>query len=164
MADSKSTCNTDVHSIFRRANRFIAEISKAQSSNISQTTPFDIVRVKSYVASMRSFLNHIVNQPWLDLPETGPMPIALPGEEPLPRMENESSYDVCLLFAMLRDETANSQSSRLPTNLIKFDYDRAVKILDKIDSMLAYINASEPLDLPESSPREVLTGPGATGI
>jgi hypothetical protein len=165
MADSKKeTCNTDIHSICRRVNRFIAEVNKSQSSGISQTMPFDVSRIQSYVKSLRSYMTHIVAQPLLDLPETGPQAIPLPADEPMPRVENESAYDLCMLFSLMRDELANSQSSRLSTNLGKFDYDRAVKILDKVDSLLAYIAAAEPLDLPESSPRESSSGMGSTGI
>lgn len=165
MAESKKvTCNTDIHSICRRINRFIAEITKSQSSGVSQHMPFDITRITSYVKSLRSYIAHVVGQPLLDLPETGPEEIPLPPDEPLPHIENESAYDICLLFTMLRDELAHSNSSRLSTNLHQFDYQRGTKILDKIDSMLVYIATAEPLDLPESSPREAMTGHGATGI
>lgn len=164
MAEAKQTCNIDVHSLVRRINRFIAEINKSQSSGISQSMPFDITRVNSYIKSLRAIMAHYVAQPLLDLPETGPQWIPLPADEPMPRVENESAYDLCMLLSIMRDELANSQSSRLSTNLIKFDYDRANAVLAKMDSMIAYISAAEPLDLPESSPRESMSGVGAQGI
>jgi hypothetical protein len=164
MADVKQTCNTDIHSLCRRINRFIAEVNKSQSSGISATMPFDITRVQSYLKSLTSFMSYIVSQPLLDLPETGPQWIDLPKDEPMPRVENESAYDICQLLSVMRDELANSQSSRLSTNLVKFDYDRATAVVAKIQNMLGYIAAAEPLDLPESSPREAMSGPGATGI
>lgn len=159
------TCNTDVFSLIRRINRFIFEVVKSQSSGISQTMPFDIARVKSYTASLRSFIAWVVAQPLLDLPETGPQWITLPKSPEIPDIENESAYDICVLFELLRDELANSQSARLSTNLMKFDHDRAQAIIQKIDNLVdQYIAVAEPLDLPESSPMHDVSGPGRQGI
>jgi hypothetical protein len=90
--------------------------------------------------------------------------MALPENPVLPTLENESAADVIQLIEIARDEVANSQSSRMPTNLIKFDYDRQVSYLQKIRNLLAYIANQEPLDLPESSPQVAVTGPGARGV
>jgi hypothetical protein len=159
------TCNTDIFSLVRRINRFIVEVLKSQSSGISQTMPFDVARVKSYTASLRSFIAWIVAQPLLDLPETGPQWINLPKSPEIPNMENESAYDICVLFELLRDELANSQSARLSTNMMQFDHNRAQALIQKIDNLVdQYIAIAEPLDLPESSPSQLMTGPGSQGI
>lgn len=164
MADKAITMNTDVFSLVRRINRFIVEILKSQSSGVSQTMPFDITRVKSYTNSLRAFIGWVVAQPLLDLPETGPQPMDLPAPPVIPALENESAYDLCVLFEILREELSNSQSTRLPTNLIRYDHDRALAIINKIEAFVdTYIGLAEPLDLPESSPMHSMTGKGNLG-
>ena len=161
----KSTYNTDVFSLVRRINRFIVEVLKSQSSGISQTMPFDVSRVLSYTASVRSFVAWVVAQPLLDLPETGPSEMALPNSPDIPSLENESAYDICMMFEIMRDEIANSQSSRMSTNLMKYDHDRLMAIVVKIENFVStYINVAEPLDLPESSPMVAMTGKGIQGV
>jgi hypothetical protein len=113
---------------------------------------------------MQQFQAWIVGQPRLDCPETGPIEMDLPTSPVLPLMENESMQDVVNLIEIARDELANSQSSRMPTNMIKFDYDRQQSYLEKIKQLMAYIQATEPLDLPESSPMFDVTGPGKLGV
>jgi hypothetical protein len=159
-----STFNIDVHSIHRRYNRMLVEITKSQSSGISQTMPFDVVRIESYVNAMNQFIDFVVGQPLLDCPETGPTEIALQANPAVPYIENESAYDVMQLIQIARDEIAASQSSRIPTNLVSFDYQRQKSYLQKITNLLAYVKNAEPLDLPESSPSQAMTGPGHLGV
>jgi|OpeIllAssembly_1097287.scaffolds.fasta_scaffold17393_4 hypothetical protein len=159
-----TTFNIDVHSVVRRYNRLLFEVSKAQSSGVSFTNPFDVNRLLSYIGSMRNFQSWIVSQPLLDCPETGPTEMDLPENPKMPMLENESMMDVINLIEIARDEISNSQSARMPTNLIKFDYDRQQSYLAKVEQLLTYIAASEPLDLPESSPMADVTGPGRMGV
>lgn len=164
MADANFTYNSDIFSLARRLNRFIEELVKSQSSGVSQTMPFDVTRVKSYLDSIEAFAAWVVAQPLLDLPETGPQKMELPTAPDLPPLENESVYDIVVLLDILRDELTNSQSSRLSSNLIKYDFLRFKDTVQKIRNLISYIEASEPLDLPESSPRQEMTGAGRTGI
>lgn len=161
---ASSTYNTDVHSIVRRYNRMIVEALKSQSSGVSFTNPFDVARMRSYIAAMRAFQAFIVSQPLLDCPETGPTEIPLPDNPAIPMIENESAYDVVQLIEIARDEVANSQSGRMPTNLLGFDYERQTSYLDKISKLLDYVDQAEPLDLPESSPMQAVSGPGQLGV
>ena len=158
------TYNTDVHSIVRRYNRMLVEVNKSQSSGVSFTNPFDVARLTSYVNAMKAYQAFVVAQPLLDCPETGPTEIALPASPPLPVIENESAYDAIQLIEIARDEIAASQSSRMPTNLLSFDYERQTSYLDKVLRLLTYVAQSEPLDLPESSPMADVSGPGRTGV
>lgn len=161
----KTTYNTDVWSLVRRVNRFITEVVKSQSSGISQTMPFDVARVLSYTAAIRSFVAWVVAQPLLDLPETGPQEMPLPDSPVIPPMENESAFDICMLLEIARDELANSQSARMATNLIKYDHDRLLAIVTKLENFVqTYIGVAEPLDLPESSPMQAVTGSGRQGV
>jgi len=159
-----TTYNLDVLSLARRYNRVIVEVTKAQSSNVSQSMPFDVTRLKSYVASLRAYLNLVASLPLLDCPETGPTEVALPTNPPIQDIENESSYGILTMLDVARDELTSSQSARLPTGLQKFDLDRQLSYLARIDSVLAYVSEQEPLDLPESSPMVAISGPGHTGV
>lgn len=159
-----STYNTDIHSIVRRYNRMIVEALKSQSSGVSFTMPFDTNRMRAYIAAMKAYQAFVVGQPLLDCPETGPTELPLPPNPEIPMIENESAYDVCQLIEIARDELTNSQSSRMPTNMISFDYDRQTSYLDKIGTLLDYVGTSEPLDLPESSPMAGVSGPGQRGV
>lgn len=162
--DTTRVCNTDVFSLHRRINRFMFELIKSQSSGVSQTMGFDTERVLKYLASIKALMTWITSQPLLDLPETGPQPVMLLENTPVTNMENESVYDLVMLFSLLRDELANSQSARLSTGLLKYDHDRALAIVTKMELFVtAYIGVSEPLDLPESSPMVASTGPGRVG-
>jgi len=159
-----TTFNIDVASCVRRYNRMIVETLKSQSSGVSLTLPFDVARMRSYVAAMKDFQSFVVSQPLLDCPETGPTEVPLQASPVTSYIENESGYDIIELLQIARDELANSQSSRLPTNFLKFDYDRQTSYLNKINALLDYVNKSEPLDLPESSPTSPVSGKGNQGV
>ena len=159
-----TTYNTDVHSVSRRYNRILTEMLKSQSSGVSQTMPFDLTRIRSYLASMRRYIDFIKGEPLLDCPETGPSEIPLPAKPVITPLENDSVWDIINLITIARDELENSQSSRLPTNLVRFDYERQLAYLQKIINLVDYVTVAEPLDLPESSPSQLVTGPGQLGV
>jgi len=162
---SNITYNTDIDGLVRRINRFITEIFLAQSSGLSKTASFDVARMSSYTKAIRQYVAWVVSVPLLDLPETGPRPISLPTAPVIPVMENESMYDVAVLIEMARDELINSQSSRMSSNLVKFDQARLIAILDKVDNFITgFITTVDPLDLPESSPMAEMTGSGLIGV
>ena len=163
-SSAKTTYNIDVCSIVRRWNRIIMELNKSQSSGISQMMPFDITRLVSYLGAMTQFQAFIVSQPLLDCPETGPTEMPLPSDPVVAETENESVFDAIQLAIIARDEMKNSQSARIPTNLVKFDYERQQNYLAKLTNLVAYIQAAEPLDLPETSPSMAVTGPGNMGV
>lgn len=167
MTDTKlnKTCNTDIYGFVARGNRFIMEIAKAQSSGVSGTIPFDVERAKSYVSGLRKYVAYFTAQPLLDLPKTGPTEIDLPVKAVIPRMENDSSYDLCTLISLAVDEISDSESSRLPTNLLSFDKIRVTALLDRMDNFIDnFIIVVNPLDTPETSPSVPSTGQGVRGI
>ncbi len=82
-----------------------------------------------------------------------------------PNVENEGVNQTIRLMTALRIELVHSQSARLAARLQPFDSARFVAIVDKIESWLAdYIEQATPLDMPESSPEEPLSGPGNSGV
>lgn len=157
--------NQDIVGLFDRINRFIEELIKSVSSGLSLTNSFDQARLAIYLDAIDRYHEWVKAQPHLDLPETAPQPFILEANPIIPNVENESINDVIRLLVAARDELINSQSARLPAQMLVFDSVRLTAIIEKIRRLLEdYIAVTEPLDLPESSPREVVTGPGRTGV
>ena len=159
------TYNTDVVGVYRRINRFITEVMHQVSSNLSEVNQFDYARIQSYLDAVRAYGAHIQADPELDLPETSPRLYQLDEPPVVPKIENESLADMIRLMELMRDELINSQSGRRSAKLVSFDYVRLLQVLDKCDRFMAdYIATVTPLDLPESSPRAMMTPEGKKGI
>ena len=157
--------NHDIAGMYRRLNRFLVEIIKSVSSGGSQTNSFDQGRIAQYIGAIRSYHAWVMAQPQLDLPETAPRLMALAPTPEVPDIENESLWDVCNLLALARDELVNSQSARNASGLMSFDSNRFTAVVDKIENLLVeYIGQVTPLDLPESSPSQAMTGAGRVGV
>ena len=162
MAD---TLNTDVVGLNERIRRFLMEVMKSASANSSQVKEADLSRLKSYLSSLRSYLDHVSREPELDLPETNPKVYTLKPLPALADIENESLADCCRLLELSREELVHSQSARLASGIIAFDKDRQVKIIEKAERFIKdYIEVVTPLDLPESSPMDPITPHGKLGI
>ena len=157
--------NHDVSGMLRRMDRFMFELVKSVSSSLHQTNAFDQARLTQYIGAMRSYRNWVVAQPQLDLPETSPRLIEVAEEPAIPELENESLYDVVTMLSIARSELINSQSARQSSGFVSFDDNRVMAIVDKVERLLIdYIQVTTPLDLPESSPLNAVTGSGRTGV
>ena len=153
--------NHDIYGLVRRINRFIVELVKAASANVSEITGHDQRRLVSYLDALKAYKAWIVGQPVLDLPETHPQDYDVPPNPVVPTLENESVADVVNLLCKLRDELIASQSARYASTMLSHDAVRFDAIIAKVESFLSdYVGTATPLDLPESSPRAELTGPG----
>lgn len=159
------TLNTDVVGLNERYIRFLLEIMKCASANTSAVKSADIGRLKSYLSSMRSYLDHVASEPEMDLPETNPKVYELRALPALDSIENESLSDCCRLIELCREEIVNSQTARLASGIIHFDKIRQEKIIEKAERFIKdYIEVVTPLDLPETSPMEPTTPKGQLGI
>lgn len=157
--------NHDVVGAYNRINRFIEEMVKSVSGGVSQMNSFDVVRLKSYLDAVDRHHDWVVAQPQLDLPETAPRAYALEVPPATPDVENEDVNDLVRLFVLTRDELTNSQSSRQGSGFIGFDSVRLRAIITKARAFLtSYVEVVQPLDLPESSPKELVSGPGHGGV
>ena len=157
--------NHDVAGMCRRINSFIIEMQKSVSGGVSDMNEFDQARLQKYLDSVRAYRNWVVDQPHLDLPETHPRTIEIGPDPESPDVENEAVRDVVYLMELCRDELVNSQSARIPAGFIIFDDARAMSLVEKCQRFLDdYIKLVQPIDMPESSPSQPLTGAGATGI
>src|SRR4030042_5869258 len=86
-----TTRNHDVLGIYTRMNRFIEEVQLSVSSATSQMNEFDQTRLQSYINSVNGYLDYVVGQPQLDLPETSPREYKF---EPIPEEKDTESEEV----------------------------------------------------------------------
>jgi hypothetical protein len=159
------TLNLDVVGIYDRINRFIREIQKSASANVSMTSEYDLARAKTYLSTLRFLVDHVDSQPQLDLPETNPQAYALMEAPVLQDIENENCKHLCLMLATCREELLMSQSSRMSTGFVPFDKTRMLNIVQKCESYISnFVEKATPIDLPESSPRAPVQGSGLNGL
>lgn len=166
MADATQVVyNHDIVGIQTRLNRFITEMYNSVSNGTSQTNTFDQVRLSSYLDAIDGYHAWVLGQPHLDLPETSPRAYALEANPVIADIENEDLADVIRMLQISRDEIVNSQSARDAAGLNKFDSARLSSIVAKVRAFLtSYMTKVSPLDLPESSPQDPLSGPGKLGV
>lgn len=156
--------NHDIASLVKRLRRFNQELHKSVSSGVSEMNNADKGRITSYLTSAKALKSWVVAQPELDLPESSPAAEEI-GDTP--SFEEPENLDVAMIMQLLRTleiELVNSQSARKPAGLTVHDAGRFDTIVAKVESFLADFVEGENLDLPESSPREEMTGPGRTGV
>lgn len=157
--------NMDVAGIIRRLRRFRYETVKAVSSSLANVSEADFARAKSYLEALTKYLNWIVAQPQLDLPESSPREIDLGEPEALTLPENEALVDLMNLYDVFEIEIGHSQSARQSTGIISHDEVRIRALIEKMNRFLDdYVAEVLPLDLPESAPLRPVTGEGRTGI
>lgn len=167
MAETMETYNHDCAGVLRRVHRFTYELYKSVSSSGAFVNAFDQSRWGQYLDAIDSYLDHVVAQPQIDAPESHPRKITvdlLPDED-ISGVENESIVDAMYYLKLACIEVANSQSSRMAAGLLPFDEARCRALVAKSRNLLTqYVSSVQPLDLPESSPAKVMSGPGRTGI
>lgn len=167
MAEVTFVYNMDVSGVARRLNRFISELIRSVSSGTSQVNGFDHQRALSYISATEVYIDHVVAQPQLDLPETHPraFPVEPKVEWSINDIENESVIDLVQMLEITREEIINGQSARLPAGLISFDETRVRAVLAKANAFLTgYVSNVTPIDLPESSPMRDMVLPGRGGV
>ena len=158
------TFNINIQSMYARCNDFIVEALHCNSANIAQMMPADAARFSARIAAMRSYINdYVVVVPMLDMVKTGQTAKQLDASPIMVEVENQTIMELANAVRDFRDELANSQSTRLPNNLMKFDTERANNMLTKLDQLLAYDAKAEPLDSPASTPDELMAGKGNIG-
>jgi hypothetical protein len=157
--------NHDIVSLIRRMRRFEIELEKSVSSGISELSKFDLDRLASYIKTIKEFKGYSVAQPELDLPESSPLEIDLGEMNELKDVENDDIAFMLNLFRIFKIELVNSQSARRSAGLISHDSVRVDSYIQKLEDFISkFVEATNPLDLPESSPMVQSSGAGNTGI
>lgn len=167
-ADSKfpaGVFNVDVTYLCDKIARYSIEVMKSVSSNLAFTNEFDMARMLKYLDDVDAAVTYVQAQPQLDMPESHPMMHPI---EPFPTVVDMESDELDHVVRLLRAgyiELANSQSARMPAGLLPFDGGRVSALVQKNRNWLTqYVQKRQPMDLPESSPQEPMTGDGRPGV
>ncbi len=156
--------NHDIVGQYDRINRAIFETLHSASAGTVAYSEADITRQEQYTSDLLSKHDHIMGEPELDLPETHPRPYELRPTPTVVHVENDGSNDLVRLYELTRDELINCQSARTSSSLASFDADRFENSVKKIQHEIDYIKEVQPIDLPESIPKEPLKGSGRKGV
>lgn len=157
--------NMDIAGLVRRIRRFKYEVNKCVSAALMHTTQADVDRFTSYLNALMTYFDWMVSQPQQDLPEWHPKDIDLGEAESLPVPENEALADLTVQLEGLEYEVGYSQSARMHTSIMAHDEKRFRDITTKIgDFIRDYIEVIQPLDMPESTPKREMTGPGRRSV
>lgn len=157
--------NLDVVYINDKLCRYAGEVMKSVSSNLAHVNEFDMARALKYLGDLDAAVSYVLAQPQLDMPETHPRAHSLQAFPEIPNMENDELDHVVRLLNASRLELINSQSSRMAAGFLPFDAARVTALVEKNRQWLTtYVAARSPMDLPETSPQQLITGPGAGGV
>ena len=160
------TNNHDVAGLVRRLDRALVEVTKSASSTISGTLPADNIRLKAYIAQIRSYRGWMSGEPFMDTPATTPLYIEVPCFGQVLAMDNDSAWDVAQLIDTAILELQSADSGRISNGFpVKEDGARLDATVTRIEKLLLlHMEKVEPIDYPESSPRFASTGQGNTGL
>jgi hypothetical protein len=156
--------NMDIVTLYNMANRTILEIQKSSSESSTGFHPQDITRVKSYSDALQTFKSWVVDQPRQDHPETHPNLITLEVPQGYLKGENDALNQLQRMVIAMRNELIMSASAGFTSWIETHDAERFDEYMAKYDSLVTnYIEEIQPLDTPESSPRDPSQGPGRRG-
>lgn len=166
MAEETSVSyNLDVLYCNDKICRYAGELIKSVSSGVAHVNSFDMARALKYLDDLDAAVAYVLGQPQLDMPETHPRARALQPMPAIPPMENDELDHAVRLLESARIELINSQSSRMAAGLLPFDAARVNALVEKNRQWLTtFVAARAPMDLPETSPQELMTGSGSSGV
>lgn len=157
--------NLDVVYINDKMCRYAGEVIKAVSANLAHVNAFDMTRALKYLDDLDAAVAYVLAQPQLDMPETHPRERKLQPFPEVPNMENDELDHTVRLLEAARLEIINSQSGRMAAGLLPFDAAHVTALVAKNRAWLtAFVSARSPMDLPETSPQQLITGPGVGGV
>jgi hypothetical protein len=157
--------NIDIVYIADKIARYTYEVIKSVSANLAATNEFDMARMLRYLDDVDAAVTYILKQPQLDMPESHPVLHPIEALPEVPDMESDELDHVVRLLRAGYIEAVNSQSARMPAGLQPFDARRVSALVAKTRQWLTeYVKERQPMDLPESSPQEPMTGAGRPGV
>ena len=163
--------NVDLVGIIERIDEANYEMLLSQSSGLTAFRVADRARIEAYLNRAESLFTWIIGQPEVDSPQTHPIlyPISYlsnkmdgpDGKAIIHDPENKGLRDCVRMMRVWMAEMSRSASRRMPNGISKPDQDRFTSHLDKIRKYLTdYIDATQPVDLPETNPSSALSGQG----
>lgn len=157
--------NLDVVYLNDKLCRYAGEVIKAVSANLAHVNSFDMTRALKYLDDIDAAVKYVLDQPQLDMPETHPRERKLQAFPEVPNMENDELDHTVRLLEAARIELINSQSGRLAAGLLPFDAARVTALVAKNRQWLTtFVSERSPMDLPETSPQQLMTGHGSGGV
>ena len=157
--------NHDVASLSQMLQRIGMEVHKSTSSNASFINEHDFDRTMSYLDWLSKKLDWIAERPLMDLPESAPTIWNVDTPKQYDLVENEACNDILRLVFISLEEIQNSQSARLASGLIAPDLRRFRDVIQKLyDFMNNFVESTNPIDLPESSPQRLSISHGHRGV
>lgn len=167
MADTETVTayNLDVVYVNDKLCRYAGEVIKSVSSSVAHVNDFDMARALKYLGDIDAAVSYVLSLPQLDMPESHPTAYKLQPMPEMPDMENDELDHMVRLLNAARRELINSQSSRMAAGFLPFDAGRVTALVAKARQWLTeYVGARAPMDLPETSPQELITGAGRGGV
>lgn len=157
--------NLDVTYLADKIARYAGEVQFSVSSNVAYVNMFDMERLQNYLTDIDFAITYITLQPQLDLPESHPMMNPIQAFPEMRNMESDEFDHVVRLLRAGYIELVNSQSSRLGAGLMPFDARRVSALIAKTRAWLNdYVAKRSPMDLPETSPLQLMSPPGMSGV
>lgn len=163
--EKKSCENMDVAGLVERTDEVIFELAHCQSANMTDIKTFDRVRIDEYNAMLNRYADWVTSAPDVDMPETHPRLYAIKfiSEDINVEVENKALRDLIRFYRGIINEMVRGQSSGAANGLTTHDKRRFDLIMEKIQKFLVdYVDNTQPLDMPESSPSSERVGPGLT--
>lgn len=169
MADTSSNptgvYNLDVTYINDKLCRYAGEVIKCVSANLAFVNEFDMERMLKYLGDVDTAILYVTSQPQLDMPESHPTLHPIEAFPEVPDMESDELDHVARILKTTRTELVNSQSARMGAGLLPFDSRRVTALVAKSRQwLMEYVGVRLPMDLPETSPQEAMTGSGRGGV
>lgn len=157
--------NLDVVYVNDKLCRYAGEVIKAVSANLAHVNEFDMERSLKYLVDLDAAISYVLALPQLDMPESHPREHSLQTFPEVVNMENDELDHVVRLLNAARLELINSQSSRMSAGFLPFDARRVTALVAKTRQWLTeYVTERSPMDLPETSPQQLITGSGRGGV
>ena len=159
----RSMCNRDLAGLVERIDEVIYEISRSQSEGLLDLRVADRNRIDSYNNRLERYVEWVVSEPEVDAPESHPSQVNITyiSETEDDDAENKALRDLIRMYRVLMQEMSLSASNRMPNGISSHDKGRFDQHLAKIRSFLtAYVDQTQPVDMPESQPSSAQTDHG----
>jgi hypothetical protein len=150
-----TTNNKDIFSLVSKYDRIVFEAMGADSGVIMSTLSPDIARMQRWTDEIRAQTVRIFDKGPPDLPHMSPRftyVFKTQGMD-IDSIENIDLRALAIEYTVAWVHWSRAESSSMHGWFLKPDYDRAIAILDTIDSMLAALDAAAdtPQDFPQSA-------------
>ena len=138
--------------------RFLGEVSLSESSMGNPILDFDMARIKSYQASMRTMMDTIHTTPRADMPYSRDLMYQVTYESEnmdFGLVGNEGIRYILRWWSNMMIQQSRSDSASASNGISDFDYGRFVLQANNLDVWIAtYESTNAPTDLPQHSAYE----------